>query len=400
VDLDQHCPELGLEPLLRLGCNSGGVHIDTAQDALGWLGEASGARRDAGVERALVPRPPGVEAVLDLASNDYLALARHPAVVSACARAAEQYGAGATGSRLVTGTTALHEALEQALAAHVGAATALVFSSGYLANLGAVTALSGPGTLVVSDAANHASLVDACRLSRARLAVVPHGRVDCVERALAQRAEERALVVTDAVFSASGRLAPLVALHEVARRNVAVLLIDEAHSVGVVGPAGRGAGAAVGLAGERDVVITATLSKAFGSSGGVVLGSADVRQHLISTARSFIFDTGLAPPSAGAALAGLHLTTPGRVGALQRAAHSLADALQVPRTDSAVVPVHVGDARAAAAARDLCLARGVRVGCFRPPSVPQGQACLRLTARADLTTDDIALAAQVVRESL
>jgi len=383
-----------------VGCQSDSVYTDSAQDPLGWLEEASRARREAGVERCLIPRQPGPEAVLDLASNDYLGLARHPAVVSACAAAAQDYGAGATGSRLVTGTTALHEELEHALADHVGAASALVFSSGYLANLGAVTALSGPGTLVVSDAANHASLVDACRLSRARLVVVPHGCVEGFERALTQRDEQRALVVTDAVFSVSGRLAPLVELHVLVRRTGAVLLVDEAHSVGVVGPDGRGAVAAAGLVGEPDIVVTATLSKAFGSSGGVVFGSTSVRRHLVSTARSFIFDTGLAPPSAGAALAALRLTTQARVGALHRAAHGLADALGVPRTDSAVVPVHVGDATAAAAARDLCLARGVRVGCFRPPSVPQGQSCLRLTARADLTADDITLAAQVVRSAL
>ena len=376
------------------------MHSDTAQDALGWLQEASCSRREAGVERTLVPRPPGIEAVLDLAGNDYLGLARHPAVVSACSRAAQEYGAGATGSRLVTGTTALHDVLERALADHVGAESALVFSSGYLANLGAVTALSGPGTLVVSDAANHASLVDACRLSRARLVVVPHARVDAVEDALARRAEQRALVVTDAVFSTTGRLAPLAALHDVVRRTGAVLLVDEAHALGVVGPDGRGAAADAGLVAERDVVLTATLSKALGSSGGVVFGSTSVRQHLISTARSFIFDTGLAPPSAGAALAALRLTTPERVGALHAAAGRLADALGVPRSDSAVVPVHVGDARAAVAARDLCLTRGVRVGCFRPPSVAQGQSCLRLTARADLTPADIALAARVVRAAL
>ena len=373
------------------------MHPDLAQDALGWLPAAAAVRRAAGVERSLVARPPGVEAVLDLAGNDYLGLSRHPDVVSACARAAGEYGAGATGSRLVTGTTVLHEALEQGLADHVGAASALVFSSGYLANLGAVTALSGPGTLVVSDAGNHASLVDACRLSRARVVVVGHGRVDEVEHALAHRPEPRALIVTDAVFSTTGRLAPLAALHDVAQRTGAVLLIDEAHALGVVGPHGRGAAAASGLAGLPDVVLTATLSKAFASAGGAVLGAGSLRQHLVSTARSFIFDTGLAPPSAGAALAALELTTPSRVGALHRAARSLADALEVPRTDSAIVPVHVGGAAAAAAARDRCESRGVRVGCFRPPSVPQGQSCLRLTARADLTAVQIALAAQVVR---
>lgn len=365
--------------------------------ALDWLHDAASARRAAGLERVLVPRPPGAAPWLDLASNDYLGLSRHPSVVAACAEAAQSYGAGATGSRLVTGTTALHDELERALADHVGTASALVFSSGYLANLAAVTALSGPGTLVVSDQSNHASLVDACRLSRARLVVVPHASVAEVERTLAGRPEARALVVTDAVFSASGRLAPLAALHHAVRRHQAVLVVDEAHAVGVIGGSGAGAAAALGLAGEPDVVLTATLSKSLGSAGGVVLGPDAVRQHLVSTARSFIFDTALAPASAGAALAALRLTTPERVASVQSAAHALADALDVPRTDSAIVPILVGAADDAAAARDRCLAQGILVGCFRPPSVPPGQACLRLTARADLTESDISLAAKVVQ---
>lgn len=366
-------------------------------DPLGWLAEAAAQRRTAGLERNLVARPAGTEAVLDLAGNDYLGLSRHAAVVAAAAEAARQHGAGATGSRLVTGTTTLHDELEAALAAHVGTASALVFSSGYLANLGAVTALTGAGSLVVSDEANHASLVDACRLSRARLVVVPHTDVGAVERALTARTEQRALVVTDAVFSVSGRLAPLAALHRAVRRAGAVLLVDEAHSLGVVGARGRGAAAQLQLAGQPDVVLTATLSKALGSAGGVVLGPAAVRQHLVSTARSFVFDTGLAPPSAGAALRALGLVSGTRVAALRQAAHALADGLGVPRTHSAVVPVPVGDPDRAVRARDTCLAEGVRVGCFRPPSVPSGQSCLRLTARADLTPEDITLAAKVVR---
>ena len=365
--------------------------------ALDWLQQAAAERRAAGLDRVLVPRPPGVQPCLDLASNDYLGLSRHPEVVSACAEAAQEFGAGATGSRLVTGTTALHAELERALADHVGSPSALVFSSGYLANLAAVTALSGPGSLVVSDQANHASLVDACRLSRARLVVVPHASVAEVERTLAGRHEQRALVVTDAVFSASGRLAPLAALHDAVRRHGAVLVVDEAHALGVVGPSGAGAAAGLGLVGEPDVVLTATLSKALGSAGGVVLGSEAVRGHLVDTARSFIFDTALAPPSAGAALAALRLTTPARVSRVQSAARGLADALDVPRTDSAIVPILIGAADDAAAARDRCLSSGVQVGCFRPPSVPTGQACLRLTARADLTEDDISLAAKVVQ---
>jgi 8-amino-7-oxononanoate synthase len=155
--------------------------------------------------------------------------------------------------------------------------------------------------------------------------------------------------------------------------------------------------ASLGLVDRPGVVVTATLSKALGGAGGVVLGPPALRRHLVSTARPFVFDTALAPPSVGAALAALALVDPPLVRALRETAHALADALGVPRTDGAVVPVHVGGSAAASAARDRCLAEGVRVGCFRPPSVPEGQACLRLTARADLTTEDVAYAAKVVR---
>lgn len=365
-------------------------------DALAWLADAAAERNRRGLTRTLVPRGPGPGRLMDLAGNDYLALSRHPAVVAAAVEAVQQYGAGATGSRLVTGTTELHQALEAALAEFVGAEAALVFSSGYAANLGAVTALSGPGSLVVSDAANHASLVDACRLSRARVVVVPTGDVGAVEQALASRPEQRALVVTDAVFSVSGRLAPVAALHEVTRRHGAALLVDEAHALGVVGRSGSGAAAAAGIAGEPDVVLTVTLSKALGSQGGAVVGTAAVRNHLVDTARTFIFDTGLAPASAGAALAALRLVEPARVAALRAAADELARLLDTPLSAGAVLPVVVGDASAAAAARDACGEAGLLVGCFRPPSVPAGESCLRLAARADLSREDCRWAAGVV----
>ncbi|MGY2063093.1 aminotransferase class I/II-fold pyridoxal phosphate-dependent enzyme, partial [Nocardia gipuzkoensis] len=183
----------------------------------------------------------------------------------------------------------------------------LVFASGYAANLGVVTALSGRGALVVSDAGSHASLVDACRLSRARVEIAPHGDVDAVDRLLAARTEERALVVTDSVFSADGDLAPLVRLHRVTRARGAVLVVDEAHGLGVRGAGGRGLVHELGLAGQPDLVITATLSKALAAQGGVVLADERVRAHLIDAARTFIFDTGLAPAAVGAARAALGL---------------------------------------------------------------------------------------------
>ena len=367
---------------------------------MGWLGAAAQERARDGLHRELTPRRPGVDPLLDLASNDYLGLSRHPGVVEGAVEAARAYGAGAGGSRLVTGSTTLHEELEQALAAYVGTASGLVFSSGYLANLGVLTALTGPGSLVVSDAANHASLVDACRLSRARVVVVPTGDLAAFEAALADRTEERAVVVTDAVFSVTGALAPVAALHDLARQYGAALLVDEAHALGVVGVEGAGLCAQAGIAGEPDVVLTVTLSKALGSQGGAVLGGSDVRAHLIDTARPFIFDTALAPAAAGAALAALRLVDATRVATLRAVVTELAGLLDLPPSDGAVLPLVLGDPARAVAARDACVAAGVRVGCFRPPSVPPGGSCLRVAARADLTADQAQRAASVIRTAV
>lgn len=272
---------------------------------LAWLEVVEAQRREAGLRRSLRPRPP-VSTELDLASNDYLGLSQHPDVIDGGVQALRVWGAGSTGSRLVTGDTELHAQFETELAEYLGAAAGLVFSSGYTANLGAVVSLSGPGSLLVSDAYSHASLVDACRLSRARVVVTPNRDVGAVAAALGSRQEERAVVVTDSVFSADGSLAPLRELHDVCRRHRALLIVDEAHGLGVRG-GGRGLLHEVGLAGSPDVVVTTTLSKALGSQGGVVLGPAEVRAHLIDAARPFIFDTGLAPAAVGAALAALHV---------------------------------------------------------------------------------------------
>jgi 8-amino-7-oxononanoate synthase len=361
-------------------------------DPWSWLERARADLAERGLVRHLDPGAPGL---LDLASNDYLGLSRHPAVVAGAVAAAQRYGAGSTGSRLVTGTTDLHLELEHRLADTLSAEAALVFSSGYLANLGVLTVLSGPGTLVVSDSSNHASLIDACRLSRATVRVVPHGSLEAVDAALASH-DGRAVVVTDAVFSVDGSLADLVGLHEVARRHGALLLVDEAHGLGVVGPAGTGACALVGIEREPDVVRTVTLSKSLGSQGGAVLGPALLRDHLVDTARAFVFDTGLAPASAGAALAALPLVTEERVGRLRSVGARLAGTLGLEPTPGAVLRLVLGDPHRAVAAQQTCRGAGVRVGCFRPPSVPLEGSCLRLAARADLTDDEIARAAAVV----
>jgi 8-amino-7-oxononanoate synthase len=359
-------------------------------------------RERRGMRRVLRPRPAEDE-VLDLASNDYLGLARDPRVADAAAEAARRWGAGSTGSRLVTGTTDLHARLEADLAGFVGAEAGLVFSSGYLANLGALTALAGPGARVVSDALNHASVVDACRLSRASVEVVPHRDVAAVGRVLARRTRGPAVVVTDAVFSVDGDLAPLAELHAVARRHGALLVVDEAHALGVVGDEGRGAAHAAGLTGQPDVVLTVTLSKSLGAQGGAVLGPAVVVEHLVNTARPFIFDTGLAPAAvagAGAALEVLRaepsLAKAVRSRAAGLSADLLAAGLRATVPDAAVVSVLVGDPGPAADAASRLLGDGLRVGCFRPPSVPDGVSRLRLTARADLTDDDAARAVAAV----
>jgi 8-amino-7-oxononanoate synthase len=376
------------------------TQIDTSP--LAWLEAVEQQRREAGLRRALRPRP-AVSTELDLASNDYLGLSQHPDVIEGGVDALRTWGAGATGSRLVTGDTMLHGELESALAEFVGAATGLVFSSGYAANLGAVVGLSGPGALLVSDAYSHASLVDACRLSRARVVVTPHRDVDAVDAALAARDEERAVVITESVFSADGALAPVRQLHEVCRRHRALLMVDEAHGLGVRGAGGRGLLHELGLAGAPDVVMTTTLSKALGSQGGAVLATSPVRDHLIDAARPFIFDTGLAPAAVGAALAALRVLNaePWRPEAVLRHAGTLAQICEVSQSpQSAVVSVILGAPEVALAAATACLDAGVRVGCFRPPTVPAGTSRLRLTARASLDADDLEVARTVLTDVL
>jgi 8-amino-7-oxononanoate synthase len=376
------------------------TQIDTSP--LAWLEAVEQQRRQAGLRRALRPRP-AVATELDLASNDYLGLSQHPDVIEGGVDALRTWGAGATGSRLVTGDTMLHGELESALAEFVGAATSLVFSSGYAANLGAVVGLSGPDALLVSDAYSHASLVDACRLSRARVVVTPHRDVDAVDAALAARDEERAVVITESVFSADGALAPVRQLHEVCRRHRALLIVDEAHGLGVRGAGGRGLLHELGLAGAPDVVMTTTLSKALGSQGGAVLATSPVRDHLIDAARPFIFDTGLAPAAVGAALAALRVLSaePWRPEAVLRHAGTLAQICEVSQaSQSAVVSVILGAPEVALAAATACLDAGVRVGCFRPPTVPAGTSRLRLTARASLDADDLEVARSVLTDVL
>jgi 8-amino-7-oxononanoate synthase len=369
-----------------------------------WLADKAAVLEARGLTRRLRARAvqaPGATPLIDLAGNDYLGLSTDPRVVDASIAAARLWGTGATGSRLVTGTTQLHADLEAELADLCRHESALVFSSGYLANLGAVTALGGPGTLVVSDAHVHASLIDATRLSRSPVQVVPHNAVEAVERCLGERSQPRALVLTESVFSVLGDAAPLTDLAGVCEEHGATLLVDEAHGLGVTG-GGRGSVAAAGLAGHDHVVVTVTLSKSLGSQGGAVLGSDRLRQHLVNRARPFIFDTALAPPAAGAALAavGVIKTEPWRVTRVGSVASRLAQTCDVQPPAGAVLSVPMPGPRAAVAAADACASRGVRVGSFRPPSVPDGISRLRLTARATLEEATLDHACAVVADAI
>jgi 8-amino-7-oxononanoate synthase len=364
-----------------------------------WLAQRRTARRDAGLERVLAARGAGPD-VIDLAGNDYLGLSRHPRVTAAAADAAHRWGAGAGASRLVTGTLSLHVELETALAAFTGHPAALAFSTGYHANLGVVAALTDRDTLLVSDAHVHASIVDACRLARpAALAIVRHNSLEDVETTLRERTQARALVLVESVYSVLGDAAPLAELAALAETYGAVLVVDEAHAVGVAGKDGTGLLARHGLAGRSDVVATMTLSKALGSQGGAVLGSAALVEHLVNTARPFIYDTGLAPAAAGAALEALAVLRqePGLPHLVLTHAQRLADAVGVEAPAGAVLSVPMPGPEQALAAQQALLAGGVRVGCFRPPSVPDGISRLRITARADLTDTALERAVELLR---
>ena len=355
-----------------------------------WLEDQAAAREAAGLERHLVTRGPA-EALVDLAGNDYLGLRRHPRVVAGAVAATQEYGAGAGASRLVTGTLELHEELERGLADFTGFPSALVHSTGYHANLSVVSALADQDTLVVSDAHVHASMIDACRLARAEVRVVPHNDVSAVEEALATRSQARALVLVETIYSVLGDAAPVADLASVCASQGVVLVADEAHALGVCGVGGRGLLHAAGLGGRPDVVATLTLSKSLGAQGGAVLSSPAVRDHLVNRARPFVYDTGLAPAATGGALAALRVVVdePERVARVHDVAEVLAQACGVATPGGAVLAVPMPGPLEAVAAVEKAAADGVRIGCFRPPSTPDGVSRLRLTAHAQLGEDEL-----------
>jgi 8-amino-7-oxononanoate synthase len=338
-----------------------------------------------------------------LASNNYLDLAFHPSVVAGAVAATERYGAGSGSSRLVSGAIELQRRLEQSLAQLVGTEAALLFSSGYLANVSTIAALVGRGDAVFSDALNHASIIDGCRLSGAEVQVYPHRNLDALDSALATIQGRRRLIVSDSVFSMEADSAPVEGLASLAASHSAMLMLDESHAVGVLGAAGGG------LARERDTgvdVIMGTLSKALGSAGGFIAGSRQLIEYLRHRARGFIFDTAPTPGSVGAALAALEViaSEPERRSRLLSLTARLrtglrAGGLSIGDGEAAIVPLLVGEPGPAMQLASRLRDAGVIAPAIRPPSVPPGTSRLRLTVSAGFSEAQVDYAVEAVVEA-
>ncbi len=364
-----------------------------AHDPLAWVADGLAALDRAGLRRVVRhrERPWSHQGLVEVSSNDYLGLARDPRLAEATRRHGV-WGAGAGASRLIVGGSTPHERLEAEIAAWKGTQDAVVFSSGYLANVGTIQALVGRGDLVASDELNHASIIDGCRLSGAEVVVYRHGDADHLAALLADRAprEGRTLVVTDGVFSMDGDVADLPALCDVAEQVGAMVMVDDAHGSGVLGPDGRGVAAMQGVA-DRVHVHMATLSKAFGAAGGYVAGRADLVDWLRNRARSFVFDTAPPPTVIGAAREGLRLarTEPERRERALRHARRLAEGLDLPAPAACVVPLMIGAPADAMRLMEGLAEDGYLVVAIRPPTVPDGTARLRFSTSAALTTDEV-----------
>jgi glycine C-acetyltransferase/8-amino-7-oxononanoate synthase len=349
----------------------------------------------------LISGPQGPRVLLDgtpvllLCSNNYLGFADHPRVREAAADAAMRWGVGAGASRLVSGTMTIHERLERRLAEFEGSESCVLFGSGYLANVGVLQALGTAGRTIFSDALNHASIIDGCRLARADTFVYGHCDLDHLEWGLRERGREDDVIVTDSIFSMDGDVAPLAGIVELARRHGARVVVDEAHATGALGPGGRGAIAEAGLDGEVDVLV-GTLSKALGSYGGYVCARREVVELLLNSARALIFSTAPSPPALAGALASLELLIeqPLRPAKLLATAALLrselaAAGIPAPRGRTQIVPLIVGDAEAAMRLSAAALARGVFAQAIRPPTVPDGSSRLRLTVMASHTASEL-----------
>ena len=314
---------------------------------------------------------PDGRAVVSFASNDYLGLTRHPAVVAAAHAALDRWGAGSGSARLIVGSRPIHTDLEEALAAWKRTESAVLFPTGFAANLGVLTTFGGPSVFVCSDTLNHASIIDGCRLSRSEVTVYHHADPEHVDRLLAEVPDRRAVVVTDSVFSMDGDVAPIEDLAEVCARRGALLVIDEAHAV--LGPDPDLDGV--------DALRVGTLSKTLGSLGGFVAGPRAFTDLLVNRARSYIFTTASTPADAAAALAAVGVLRSPEGDALRDRIRGHVERVR-PGHPSPIVPVVIGDEDAAVAASEALLARGLLVPAIRPPTVAPGTSRLRVALSA------------------
>ncbi len=341
----------------------------------------------------------GGRRMLLLCSNDYLGLASHPKVKEAARAAVENWGCGAGAARLISGTMAPHQALEESLARFLGLEAALLFSSGYLANIGVIASLVGPADAIFSDQLNHASIVDGCRLSGAKVHVYPHLDIGALERLLGGAgAFRRRLVVTEGLFGMDGDIAPLDYIVRLAGRYGALLMVDDAHGIGTLGENGRGVLDGIGV-NEGVHIVVGTLGKSLGSGGAFVAGSCELKDYLVNRSRPFIFSTALAPSLAAGALAALDIaeSEPGRRKSVIEKAEYLRGGLsgqgfRVMGSGSSIVPVLIGDAEGAMALSRGLLEEGVYVQGLRPPTVPPGTCRLRCSVTASHTNRDLDLA--------
>lgn len=345
----------------------------------------------------------GKEAAV-FASNDYLGLSGHPAVTEAAAAAARDYGNSAAASRLISGNHPLYVELEHKLASLKGKEAALVFPTGYMANLGLISTLAGRGDRVFMDRLNHASLYDACRLSGAKLIRYPHndaGRL--LEQLEATEWPGRVFIATDGVFSMDGDIAPLAELSRAAREHECVLIVDDAHGTGVLGPAGQGTSAHLNTGVTIEI---GTLSKALGSMGGFVAGDRSMIELLVNKSRPFIFTTGLPPATVAAASAALDLleSEPWRRTRVLEMSSRIrkrlsAAGFDIPAGITPIVPIMIGDEASAVALSDSCLDKGVFIPAIRHPAVPADQARLRLTVSAAHSDQEMERAIETLTSS-
>jgi glycine C-acetyltransferase len=347
----------------------------------------------------------GNKEVLLLCSNNYLGLAGHPGLKEAALRAMENCGFGAGASRLVSGNMTAHMELEEKISNFKGTDSALLFNSGYHANVGVIPVLAGRGDEIFSDKLNHASIIDGCILSRAKLTRYPHRDTDALERLVKKSRGRRKLIVTDGVFSMDGDVAPVKGIAEIAEKYGATVLIDDAHGTGVIGKNGKGTLEHAGIKGLPSIIQMGTLGKALGAFGAFIAGSKDLKELLINRARSFVYTTALPVPVCAAAKRAVEIVEqePERRARLHVNAAFLRDGLKETGLDTMesatpIIPVIVGSAEKTMEMAVRLLEKGLFIQGIRPPTVPENTARLRVTVTADHTREDLEYALKTIKE--